>query len=144
MIPKPNPGPNSGPNPGPLPGPLPGQNPETITDLATAVPSAPWRLYLIRCANNNLYAGITTDLDRRLAEHQAQGPQCAKYLKGKAPLALVFVAPAGQNRSEASRLEYFVKRLSKRQKEQLVAGNTSLELLGLSPRPQASESASRE
>ncbi|MBE9029601.1 GIY-YIG nuclease family protein [filamentous cyanobacterium LEGE 11480] len=92
---------------------------------------APWFLYIIRCADNSLYTGITIDLDRRFAEHQAQGKKCAKYLRGKAPLELVFTTPAGANKSEASKLERQIKRRSKQTKERLIQGTTTLATLGL-------------
>ena len=80
-----------------------------------------WYLYLIRCADNSLYTGITTDLDRRFAEHQSQGKKCAKYLRGKAPLELVFTTEVG-TKSDASRLEVRLKKCSKATKEKLVTG----------------------
>jgi putative endonuclease len=86
---------------------------------------ASWFLYMIRCADNSLYTGITTDLDRRFAEHQAQGKKCAKYLRGKAPLQLVFTTAVG-TKSQASRLELQLKQCPKRVKEQLVTGQTTL------------------
>ena len=91
----------------------------------------PWFLYLIRCNDNTLYTGITIDLERRFGEHQSQGKKCAKYLQGKAPLELAFTSPAGGTKSEASRLEFYVKRLSKAKKERLAAGQVTLEQLGL-------------
>jgi putative endonuclease len=96
-------------------------------------PKPPWFLYLIRCNDNSLYAGITVDLVRRFAEHEEQGKKCAKYLKGKAPLTLVFTSPAGATKAEASRLEFQVKRLSKGRKERLASGTVSLAELGLLP-----------
>ena len=85
-----------------------------------------WYLYLIRCTNNSLYTGITTDLDRRFAEHQSQGQKCAKYLRGKAPLELVFTTEVG-TKSDASRLEIRLKKCSKATKEKLVKGLIELE-----------------
>ena len=71
----------------------------------------PWYLYLIRTADNALYTGITTDVARRYQQHQ----------RGKGAKALrAFSAPVG-DRSLALRAEYRVKRLTKRQKERLVA-----------------------
>lgn len=94
-------------------------------------PSPPtWFLYIIRCADNSLYTGITLDLERRFAEHQAQGKKCAKYLRGKAPLKLVFTTPAG-DKSAASRLELRLKKRSKQIKERLISGQTTLARLGL-------------
>ncbi len=88
--------------------------------------SPTWFLYLIRCADNSLYTGITIDLDRRLAEHQSQGKKCAKYLRGKGPLELVFITEVG-TKSDASRLELRLKKCSKETKEKLVAGVIALE-----------------
>jgi putative endonuclease len=84
-------------------------------------PQPTWFLYMIRCADNSLYTGIAIDLDRRFAEHQAQGKKSAKYLRGKGPLELVFTTPVG-TKSEASRLEVRVKQCSKRVKERIVGG----------------------
>ncbi len=95
--------------------------------------SSDWFLYLIRCADRSLYTGITTDVDRRFAEHCAQGTLCAKYLRGRGPLVLVFQVRVG-TRSEASRLEVRVKRLSKARKEAMVIGEISLEELGVRSR----------
>ena len=80
--------------------------------------SALWHLYLIRTANGMLYTGITTDVQRRLGQHQRGGG--AKALRGKGPLTLVFQSPAS-DRSRALRWEYRVKQLSRAQKEHLVA-----------------------
>ncbi|BBA63397.1 GIY-YIG nuclease superfamily protein [Escherichia coli] len=67
----------------------------------------PWFLYLIRTADNKLYTGITTDVERRYQQHQSG--KGAKALRGKGELTL------------ALRAEYRVKQLTKRQKERLVA-----------------------
>lgn len=79
-----------------------------------------WFVYIIRCADDTLYTGITTDLTRRMREHNAQGRLTAKYLRGKAPLKLVFQLEA-QNKSTALQKEIQIKKLSKQQKEQLIA-----------------------
>ncbi|POT54980.1 hypothetical protein C3432_24100 [Citrobacter amalonaticus] len=77
-----------------------------------------WYLYLIRTADNMLYTGITTDVERRYKQHQSG--KGAKALRGKGELTLAFSAPVG-DRSLALRVEYRIKKLTKRQKEQLVA-----------------------
>ncbi|AHF78430.1 GIY-YIG nuclease [Sodalis praecaptivus] len=88
-----------------------------------------WHLYLIRTASGMLYTGITTDVQRRLEQHQRGGG--AKSLRGKGPLTLVFQRPAG-DRSRALRWEYRVKQLSRRQKERFVAlQEQALECFGL-------------
>ena len=79
---------------------------------------AMWHIYLIRCADNSLYTGITTDVDRRFRQHSAG--KGAKYLKNRQPITLVFQQPIG-DRSLASKVEYAVKRLTKKQKEKIVA-----------------------
>lgn len=92
---------------------------------------AGWQLYLIRCGDGSLYTGIAANLQRRFGEHESQGQKCAKYLRGRSPLALVFHTPA-TDRAEASRWESQVKRLPKADKEALVAGRKHLhELIDL-------------
>jgi putative endonuclease len=82
-----------------------------------------WYIYLLRCANGDLYTGISTDVARRLQQHAAN--RGARRLRGKGPLQLVFSHPAG-DRSQALRLEHRVKRLSRLQKEELVRGERDL------------------
>lgn len=83
-----------------------------------------WYLYIIKTANNTLYTGITTDVERRFLEHSS-GDKGAKYLKGKGPLELVFYSEAG-DRSRASKLEYAVKKLSRKKKDALIKGQLLL------------------
>ncbi|AIR59604.1 GIY-YIG nuclease superfamily protein [Cedecea neteri] len=89
----------------------------------------PWYLYLIRCPDNRLYTGITTDVARRFAQHQSG--KGAKALRGRGVLDLVFSQVVG-NRSLALRAEYRIKQLSKAEKERLVAGKVALEDLLIS------------
>ncbi|CNH81186.1 GIY-YIG nuclease superfamily protein [Yersinia thracica] len=81
-----------------------------------------WHLYLLRTTSGMLYTGITTDVARRLTQHQAG--KGAKALRGKGELVLVFHCEAG-DRSTALKLEYRVKQLSKQQKEKLVMNQPS-------------------
>lgn len=91
-----------------------------------------WCLYLIRCRNGTLYAGISTDVTRRLAEHQAGAPKGARYLRGKGPLQLVYQAAVG-DRSMATKIEIWVKTLPRSVKEELIARRVDLlELFALS------------
>ena len=78
-----------------------------------------WYVYMVRCRDQSLYTGITTDLSRRVAEHSGSG-KGAKSLRGKAPLQLVWSLKAA-DRSEASRIERRVKGLSKGEKEALMS-----------------------
>jgi len=85
---------------------------------------ASWYLYLIRSQDNRLYTGITTDVNRRLTEHQAG--KGAKALRGRGTLTLVFSQHIG-NHSQALRVEHRIKQLTKVQKERLVNQETALE-----------------
>jgi len=76
-----------------------------------------WSIYLLRCADGSFYTGITTDVSRRISEHQ-QGKRGAKYLRGRAPFELVYQRAVG-DRSVATRIEYCVKQLSRSEKENL-------------------------
>lgn len=80
-----------------------------------------WSLYLVRTRHGTLYTGITTNVERRFAEHQAGRPKGARSLQGRGPLTLVFSEPVG-NRARASRLEWLVKQWPRQRKEDLVGG----------------------
>jgi putative endonuclease len=80
-----------------------------------------WFVYVLRCGDGSLYTGVTTDVDRRLAEHTAGGPKAAKYLRGRAPLKLAFSAPVG-GKSAALSMERWIKAQPKSRKEEIVAG----------------------
>ncbi len=77
-----------------------------------------WQLYLLQTAAGMLYTGISTDVQRRVQQHQ--NGRGARSLRGKGPLTLVFHCDAG-DRAAASRLEYQVKQLSRTQKLLLVS-----------------------
>jgi putative endonuclease len=77
-----------------------------------------WYLYMVRCRDGKLYTGIATDIERRIVEHQAG--KGAKYLRGRAPLKLVFKRKIG-SRSLALKVEQLVKKLPKSKKELIVA-----------------------
>ena len=75
-------------------------------------------VYLLTCADNTFYCGITTDLDRRIEEHN-RSPLGAKYTKGRRPVVLAY-AKEYENRSEASKEEARIKKLTKEEKEKLM------------------------
>jgi putative endonuclease len=77
-----------------------------------------WFVYLIRATDNSLYTGITTDVERRFGEHLS-GRAGAKYFRGRSPAAVVFVE-GGHDRSSASIREAQIKKLSRRQKLDLI------------------------
>jgi putative endonuclease len=87
-----------------------------------------WHIYLIRCRDGSLYTGITTDVDRRFAEHQGHGDTGAKYLRGRGPLVLVFQKKLG-SRSLALGVESRIKKLSKAGKETLINDAKQIEMI---------------
>ena len=72
-----------------------------------------WLCYLLRCADDTLYCGITNDLDKRLAAHNAG--TAAKYTRSRGPVQLVFVEECA-DRSTASKREIAIKHLSRAEK----------------------------
>ena len=88
-----------------------------------------WFLYVIRCKNGRLYTGITTDVERRFAEHTSNDKKGAKCLRGKAPLTLVMKKKIG-SRSMALQIEARVKKLSKIKKEMFVDGKIKVREIG--------------
>lgn len=84
-----------------------------------------WFIYMVRTARGALYTGITTDVPRRFSEHQAGAPRGARSLRGKGPLELVFTAET-RDRGSALKLEWWIKRLPRGQKEALVQGELTL------------------
>ncbi|MDX9913306.1 MAG: GIY-YIG nuclease family protein [Candidatus Moranbacteria bacterium] len=75
-------------------------------------------LYILECADKTLYTGITTDLARRLKEHN-QNKLGAKYTSSRRPVKLVFYKRF-KNRSTASVEEALIKKLTKIQKLALI------------------------
>ena len=76
-----------------------------------------WYLYILRCGDNTLYTGITTDPEKRLEAHRAG--KGAKYTRGRAPLELVY-QEACESHSHALKRECAVKALSRTEKEKLI------------------------
>ena len=82
-----------------------------------------WFVYLARCADGTLYTGVTTDLEARQRAHNAG--RGAAYTRSRLPVAIVYREPAAA-RGAALRRELAIKRLSRREKEALVAGETAV------------------
>ena len=78
--------------------------------------AVPWIVYMLECADKSLYTGITTDLDRRMAEHAAG--KGARYTKGRGPFRLVY-SETCTGRAEASRRETTIKSMNREKKLQL-------------------------
>jgi len=79
-----------------------------------------WKVYVILCADNSLYTGITTDVVRRFTQH-ASG-KGAKYFRGHEPLRLVYLEE-GHDRSSASRRELEIKKLRPADKRDLMTSS---------------------
>jgi putative endonuclease len=80
------------------------------------IPGMPY-VYLLRCGDDSLYCGWTTDLQRRLAAHRAG--TASRYTRSRAPVELVAVVPVA-DRSAALREEARIKRLPRAAKLQLI------------------------
>ena len=79
----------------------------------------PWYVYMLRCGDGTLYTGITDDIDRRFAAHQAG--KGAKYTRGRGPLELVYREELA-DKSAALKREYQIKRLPRLEKQALCCG----------------------
>ena len=83
-------------------------------------------IYMLRCKDDSIYTGITTDLDRRMKEHFGAGEKSSKYTSSHVALKLE-VAWQTENKALASKLEYWIKQLSKAQKEILIKDDTRMD-----------------
>jgi len=89
--------------------------------MTTEVPcSSAWCVYMLHCADGSLYTGITTDVARRVAEHNGDSGLGARYTRSRRPVALVYVESA-DSRAQASRREAAIKRLDRARKLALSA-----------------------
>ena len=78
-------------------------------------------IYLVRCSDDSLYCGWTTDLKRRIDAHNGHIPGGAKYTRGRRPVTLVY-AESFHQKQEAQRREYAIKRMTKPKKLRLIKG----------------------
>ncbi len=87
----------------------------------------PWHVYVARCGDGSLYTGVTTDPARREAAHNAG--RGGAYTRARRPVRLLHLEPA-PGRAEALRREAAIKRLTRREKEELVARGRRTESVG--------------
>ena len=78
-------------------------------------------IYLVRCSDDSLYCGWTTDLKRRIDAHNGHISGGAKYTRGRRPVTLVY-AESFHQKQEAQRREYAIKRMAKTKKLRLIKG----------------------
>lgn len=71
-----------------------------------------WHVYILRCADGTLYTGITTDLARRLEEHNRGGAPGARYTRSRRPVQLIY-SEAAASRSAAAKREAALKKLDR-------------------------------
>jgi len=91
------------------------EGPVTPAEAAGAV----WSLYVLECGDGSFYTGVTTDIDRRLREHQ-EG-KASRYTRTRRPVVLAYREECG-SRSLALARECAVKSLSRQRKEELIVG----------------------
>jgi len=80
-----------------------------------------WVVYMLECYDRTYYTGITNDLDRRITEHNDASPKskAARYTRARQPVQIIYSENC-ENRKEASKREFAIKKLSRAQKEKLV------------------------
>jgi putative endonuclease len=76
-----------------------------------------WLVYILKCSDDTLYTGITNNLNKRLRAHNSK--KGAKYTRSRVPVVLM-ACKDGFDRSEASKMEHKIKKLSREQKFQLI------------------------
>ncbi len=80
-----------------------------------------WYVYIVQCSDGSLYTGITVDLDRRLNEHNTSN-KGAKYTRSRRPVQMMY-SETHETRSLASKREYAIKQLTRKEKLNLLKIN---------------------
>ncbi len=83
-----------------------------------------WYVYILRCRNKTFYTGITTDLERRVAEHNLGKSGASKYTRAHRPVSLVYHETA-KDRSSAAKREAAIKKLTRQEKQDLINTKSS-------------------
>lgn len=91
---------------------------------APTVADTPWYVYMVFCADDTLYTGITTDLERRLKEHNGNG-KGARYTRSRQPVRLAYYEEH-PTRSDAGKREACIKGLDAKAKRRLVKNSADL------------------
>jgi putative endonuclease len=84
------------------------------------MPDSDHYVYVLECADGTLYTGYTTDVERRVGEHDAG--EGAKYTRGRTPVEVIHTEAFG-SRAAAMRREHEVKSLSRAAKERLIGSH---------------------
>jgi len=88
-------------------------------------PNGKWICYILCCADGTLYSGITNNLEKRLAAHNAG--TAARYTRGRGPVELVFVECCA-NKSSALKREMKIKSLLRKEKLALIESASGLQI----------------
>ncbi|MDH4944605.1 GIY-YIG nuclease family protein [Sulfurimonas sp. C5] len=81
-------------------------------------PVSKWKVYIVKCSDDTLYTGITTDLEKRVDEHN-HSTKGAKYTKVRRPVELVYYENR-TDRVDASKREYEIKQMNRQEKLELI------------------------
>ena len=81
-----------------------------------------WFVYIVRCADASLYTGITNDIERRINAHNNDNRTASAYTRSRRPVELVY-QESHLTRSQASKREYQIKQLSRKEKIALLNTN---------------------
>lgn len=87
-----------------------------------------WVCYLLRCADDTFYCGISNDMEKRVAAHNAG--EGAKYTRGRIPVSVVYCESCA-DRSAALKREMQIKRLPRTAKQALLRGDLKAAAAGL-------------
>ncbi len=79
-----------------------------------------WFVYIVRCADNSLYTGITKNIVRRIDEHNNNNRSASAYTRARRPVVLVH-QESFLTRSQATKREYQIKLLSRKEKDELLS-----------------------
>ena len=93
-----------------------GEDKYSLAAYFTEDMTEPAHVYLLRCADGTLYCGWTTDVERRVREHESGA--ASYYTRSRRPVALAWSKPM-PSRGDALREEYRIKRLSRAEKLQI-------------------------
>ncbi len=77
-----------------------------------------WYVYMVRCSDQTIYTGITTDLEKRIKAHNSENGG-ARYTKSRRPVTLVYARRTG-SQSDAAKLEYQIKKMPRKSKILLI------------------------
>ena len=95
----------------------------SVAATSRTTPITTWYVYILQCKDSSFYTGITTDLARRVEEHNSSN-KGARYTRARRPVTLVY-SETVENRSEASKRESAIKKLTRNDKIALISSQIS-------------------